>query len=144
MVENSEVVRLNNRTLTRDTDYTINYVTGRLKFIGDAENEVSDPSSDLDISYQTKDQFGFGQSKSLLGVRLERPFDDQYSLIGMTLLYGTQSTASPRVRVGQEPTPHDFVGCQCALPDATQTIERSRQFNSTREHTGPVVYRYGL
>ena len=26
------------------------------------------------------------------------------SLIGMTLLYGSQSTASPRVRVGQEPT----------------------------------------
>ena len=104
LVKDSEVVRLNNRTLTRDTDYTINYVTGRLKFIGDAENEVSDPSSDLDISYQTKDQFGFGQSKSLLGLRLERPFDDQYSLIGMTLLYGTQSTASPRVRVGQEPT----------------------------------------
>ena len=104
LVENSEVVRLNNRTLTRDTDYTINYATGRLKFIGDAEIEVADPSSDLDISYQTKDQFGFGQSKSLLGVRLERPFDDQYSLIGMTLLYGSQSTASPRVRVGQEPT----------------------------------------
>lgn len=104
LLEDSEVVRLNNRTLTRDTDYTINYLTGRLKFIGDAENEVSDPSSDLDISYQTKDQFGFGQSKSLLGVRLERPFDDQYSLIGMTLLYGSQSTASPRVRVGQEPT----------------------------------------
>ena len=104
LLEDSEVVRLNNRTLTRDTDYTINYLTGRLKFIGDAENEVSDPSSDLDISYQTKDQFGFGQSKSLLGVRIERPFDDQYSLIGMTLLYGSQSTASPRVRVGQEPT----------------------------------------
>ena len=104
LVENSEVVRLNNRTLTRDTDYTINYTTGRLKFIGDAENLVADPSSELDISYQTKDQFGFGQSKSLLGVRLERPFDDQYSLIGMTLLYGSQSTASPRVRVGQEPT----------------------------------------
>jgi len=104
LLQDSEVVRLNNRTLTRDTDYTINYVTGRLKFIGDAENEVADPSSELDISYQTKDQFGFGQSKSLLGVRLERPFDDQYSLIGMTLLYGSQSTASPRVRVGQEPT----------------------------------------
>ncbi len=104
LLQDSEVVRLNNRTLTRDTDYTINYVTGRLRFIGDAENEVADPSSDLDISYQTKDQFGFGQSKSLLGVRLERPFDDQYSLIGMTLLYGSQSTASPRVRVGQEPT----------------------------------------
>ncbi|MCE2432608.1 MAG: hypothetical protein J4F29_06730 [Candidatus Latescibacteria bacterium] len=136
LVENSEVVRLNNRTLERDEDYTINYLTGRLKFIGDAENEVSDPTSALDISYQTKDQFGFGQSKSLLGLRLERPFDDQYSLIGMTLLYGTQSTASPRVRV--------VVGCQCALPDATQTVERPRQFYSSREHAGAVVYRHGL
>ena len=105
LVEDSEVVRLNSRTLRRDEDYTINYQIGRLKFIGEAEDLVADPSSELDISYQTKDLLGLGQSsKSLLGLRLERPFEDQYSLIGMTLLYGSQSTATPRVRVGQEPT----------------------------------------
>ena len=104
LIRDSEVVRLNNRTLERDKDYTINYELGRLKFIGDAENEVSDPTADLDISYQNEDLFGLGaQSKSLLGFRLERPFDDQYSLVGMTLLYSNQSTANHRVRVGQEP-----------------------------------------
>ena len=106
LVQDSEVVRLNNRTLRRDEDYTINYQIGRLKFIGEAEDLVADPTAELDISYQSKNLFGgLGQSsKSLLGLRLERPFDDQYSLIGMTLLYGSESTATPRVRVGQEPT----------------------------------------
>ncbi len=106
LLEGSEVVRLNSRTLERDKDYTINYEFGRLKFIGDAENDVSAPTADLDISYQNQDPLGgLGtQSKSLLGLRFERPFDDQYSLIGMTLLYGSESTGSQRVRVGQEPT----------------------------------------
>ncbi|MDP6042744.1 MAG: cell surface protein SprA, partial [Candidatus Latescibacteria bacterium] len=104
LVESSEVVRLNNRTLERGTDYTIDYNFGRLKFIGEAENEVADPTADLDITFQNKDAFGgFGQSKSLLGVRLERAFDDQYSLLGMTLLYSNQTTPAQRVRVGQEP-----------------------------------------
>ena len=104
LVENSELVRLNNRTLVRGTDYTIDYNFGRLKFIGEAENEVADPTADLDISFQNQDAFGgFGQSKSLLGVRLERAFDDQYSLLGMTLLYSNQTTPAQRVRVGQEP-----------------------------------------
>lgn len=103
IIQDSEIIRLNNRTLERGKDYNIDYNFGRITFVGAAQNDVADPTADLDISYQNSDLFGFGQSKSLLGVRLERPFDDQYSLIGMTLLYSNQTTPSQRVRVGQEP-----------------------------------------
>jgi cell surface protein SprA len=103
IIENSEIIRLNNRTLERGKDYNIEYNFGRITFVGAAQSDVADPTADLDISYQNSDLFGFGQSKSLLGVRLERPFDDQYSLIGMTLLYSNQTTPSQRIRVGQEP-----------------------------------------
>ncbi len=103
IIENSEIIRLNNRNLERGKDYNIDYTFGRITFIGEAQAAVADPTADLDVSYQNSDLFGFGQSKSLLGVRLERPFDDQYSLIGMTLLYSNQSTPSQRIRVGQEP-----------------------------------------
>ncbi|MDA0710306.1 MAG: cell surface protein SprA, partial [bacterium] len=102
-IENSEIIRLNNRTLERGKDYNIEYNFGRITFVGAAQSDVADPTADLDISYQNSDLFGFGQSKSLLGVRIERPFSDQYSLIGMTLLYSNQSTPSQRIRVGQEP-----------------------------------------
>lgn len=103
IIENSEIIRLNNRTLERGKDYNIDYNFGRITFVGEAQTAAADPTADLDISYQNSDLFGFGQSKSLLGVRLERPFDDQYSLIGMTLLYSNQTTPSQRIRVGQEP-----------------------------------------
>ena len=103
IIENSEIIRLNNRTLERGKDYNIDYTFGRITFVGEAQSAVADPTADLDVSYQNTDLFGFGQSKSLLGVRLERPFSDQYSLIGMTLLYSNQSTPSQRIRVGQEP-----------------------------------------
>jgi len=103
IIESSEIIRLNNRTLERGKDYNIDYNFGRITFVGAAQGDVADPTADLDISYQNSDLFGFGQSKSLLGVRLERPFKDQYSLIGMTLLYSNQTTPSQRIRVGQEP-----------------------------------------
>lgn len=104
VIEGSEVVRLNNRQLVRGTDYTIEYNFGTISFIGDAANQVSDPTANLKIDFDSKDPFGgFGQQKSLLGIRLEHPLDDQFSFLGMTMLYSSQSTPAQRVRVGQEP-----------------------------------------
>ena len=133
LIENSEVVRLNNRTLERDKDYTINYTLGRLKFIGDAENEASDPTADLDISYQNQDVFGgLSQSKSLVGFRFERPFEDQYSLIGMTVLYSNQSAPAHRVRVGQEPA-------RTILWDANARFRMQPQFLTSLVNSIPLV-----
>ena len=133
LIENSEVVRLNNRTLERDKDYTINYTLGRLKFIGDAENEASDPTADLDISYQNQDVFGgLSQSKSLVGFRFERPFEDQYSLIGMTVLYSNQSAPDHRVRVGQEPA-------RTILWDANARFRMQPQFLTSLVNSIPLV-----
>ncbi len=104
VIEGSEVVRLNNRQLVRGTDYTIDYNFGSISFIGAAADQVSDPTANLKIDFDSKDPFGgFGQQKSLLGVRLEHALDDQFSFLGMTMLYSSQSTPGQRVRVGQEP-----------------------------------------
>ncbi len=100
----SEVVSLNNRRLEKGKDYTIDYNFGTISFIGETANLVSDPTANLKIDFSSKDIFGgFGQQKSLLGVRLEHPIQNQYSFVGMTLLYSNQTTASQRVRVGEEP-----------------------------------------
>jgi hypothetical protein len=104
VIEGSEAVRLNNRRLVRGTDYKIDYNFGAITFIGDAADQVSDPTANLKIDFDSKDPFGgFGQQKSLLGIRLEHSLDDQFSFLGMTMLYSSQSTPSQRVRVGQEP-----------------------------------------
>ena len=104
VLQESEVVTLNNRRLERGKDYTIDYNFGTISFIGDASDLVSDPTANLKIDFSAKDPFGgFGQQKSLLGVRLEHPVQNQQSFVGMTFLYSNQTTAAQRVRVGEEP-----------------------------------------
>lgn len=104
IIPESEVVTLNNRRLEKGKDYTIDYGFGQISFIGEAGDLVSDPTANLKIDFNSKDPFGgFGQQKSLLGVRLEHPFQSRQSFIGMTMLYSNQTTAAQRVRVGEEP-----------------------------------------
>ncbi len=104
IIENTEEVILNNRRLVRGQDYSIEYQFGTVKIIGDAAEQASDPSANLTINYSSKSLFGgFGGQKSLLGIRVEHPFKDNFSRVGLTLLYGSQGAASPRVRVGEEP-----------------------------------------
>lgn len=104
VLQDSEVVTLNNRRLERGKDYTIDYNFGSISFIGEAANLVSDPTANLKMDFSSKDPFGgFGQQKSLLGVRLEHPIQNQQSFVGMTLLYSNQTTPAQRVRVGEEP-----------------------------------------
>jgi hypothetical protein len=104
LLQGSEVVTLNNRRLEKGKDYTIDYNFGTISFVGDAANQVSDPTANLKIDFSSKDPFGgFGQQKSLLGMRLEHPIKNRYSFIGLTVLYSNQTTAAQRVRVGEEP-----------------------------------------
>jgi hypothetical protein len=104
IIDNSEEVVLNNRRLSKGKDYSIDYQFGSIRFVGDAADQVADPSSNLVINYGQKGLFGLGGGqKSLMGFRAERPFKDNVSLIGMTVLYSSQSAVSQRVRVGEEP-----------------------------------------
>ena len=57
IIQDSEIIRLNNRTLERGKDYNIDYNFGRITFVGAAQNDVADPTADLDISYQNSDLF---------------------------------------------------------------------------------------
>ncbi len=104
LIENSEEVLLNNRRLTRGRDYNIDYEFGSIELVGEAADLAADPSANLVINYGSKSQFGFGGGqRSLLGIRAERPFKDNVSMLGMSLLYGSESATTQRVRVGDEP-----------------------------------------
>ncbi|MDA0745153.1 MAG: cell surface protein SprA, partial [bacterium] len=104
IIEDSEEVILNNRRLVRGQDYTIDYQFGSVRLMSDAATLAADPSANLIINYGSKDIFGFSSGqKSLLGIRVEHPFRDKQSLVGMTLLYSSQSAPAQRVRVGEEP-----------------------------------------
>jgi len=105
LIEESEEVILNNRRLIKGKDYSIDYQFGTIRLIGDAADLASDPSANLIINYGSKGLFGIGGGgqKSLLGIRAEHPFKDNVSMVGMTLLYSSQTAVTQRVRVGEEP-----------------------------------------
>jgi len=104
VVENSEQVVLNNKRLEKGKDYSIDYNFGTVRLLGDASELAADPTANLIINYSEKDELGLGSTqKSLLGLRAEYPLRNK-SLLGLTILYSSQSAPSQRVQVGQEPT----------------------------------------
>lgn len=101
ILEETERVMLNGRPLTRGQDYTINYFTGELTFLGDASREVSDPNARLDVEFEQEQMFG-SQQKALLGLRGEYTFWDNASW-GTSILFSSEQSSERRVRVGGEP-----------------------------------------
>jgi len=97
-------VRLNGRPLERGTHYNVDFV-GNVTFIGTVAQEVGDPGTDLEITYETEDVFGLGsQQKTLLGLRTEYEFWGGDGRIGSTMIYNNERTSERRVRVGSEPS----------------------------------------
>ncbi|MGD9487111.1 MAG: cell surface protein SprA [Calditrichaceae bacterium] len=98
VLEGSEVVTLNGRSLQRDMDYMIDYFSGQLTLLSD---EAKRSSSNIEIKYERANLFQLDK-KTILGGRAEYRFWDD-SFIGFTGLYLNKSTIDQRVRVGQEP-----------------------------------------
>ncbi len=99
MIPNSEVVKLNGRTLTRGEDYTVE--SGILTF---KPGVITSPTDQIHVSYEYRPLFSASQ-KTLLGVRGEYPFGPT-SKLGVTWMYagergGIQGDYPPRF--GEEP-----------------------------------------
>ncbi len=96
-----EVV-LNGERLQPGTHYNVGF-TGDVTFTNQAASQISQPGADLEISYESKELFGFGsQQKTLLGMRTEYEFWEGDGTIGSTLLYNNERTNARRVQVGAE------------------------------------------
>jgi len=97
IIENSEVVQLNGRRLTKDQDYTIYYDLGRIIFRTD---EVLDPNADVTVDFEYQ-PFIAAEKKSLFGTRLEYVLSQDFKF-GTTLLYKAEKSTDRKPRVGQE------------------------------------------
>jgi len=96
-------VILNGLRLKQGTDYNVSF-TGEVTFLGNAQQTVSDPGADLEITFESQDLFGLGsQQKTLLGMRGEYEFLAGDATIGGTLIYNNERSNDRRVRVGNEP-----------------------------------------
>ncbi len=98
MIEGSEVVKVNGRTMTRGKDYDIEYFELRFK-----PGVITGPDDNIAVSYEVRPLFAAGQ-KTLLGARAELPMS-RTTKLGATWMYqgegGSRTTLLPRF--GEEP-----------------------------------------
>ncbi len=97
IVEGSESVTLNGRTLTRDTDYQINYQSGSITFLNE---EALAASSDVKVEYEYAPLIT-AEKKTLLGMRGE--YEVMQNLkVGSTVLYKSEKETDRKPKLGEE------------------------------------------
>lgn len=98
IIEGSDVVTLNGRTLTRGEDYTIFYETGEITFMNP---EASSPTAELSVDYEYAPLL-MPEKKSMFGMMAEYNLGRNFRF-GTVGIYKSEKTADERPRVGQEP-----------------------------------------
>ncbi len=104
LLENSEVVTMNNRKLSRGVHYNIDYATGEVEFLDD---DVLDPNATVTIDYEYS-PFVTAEKRTLLGFSTKFEPSQTFRTGGTMLYKGTKATDRP-AQLGAEPY-RDFVG----------------------------------
>lgn len=123
LVENSVKVYLNNRELTLNIDYIVDYTIGQLTI---KNPDALIPGANLRITYEENDLFQLA-SKSLLGARGE--FDiSKNTKFGFSALNLSQQSLNEKVRLGEEPISNSIFGFDFStggnLPFLTQALDK--------------------
>ncbi len=102
ILEGSDVVRLDGRTLTRGVDYDIEPVAGgKISFKGPVLNEIT-PSSRIEVSYAFRPLLGSGQA-TLFGASGKYSFGNRGYLASVWLWESRRSFAR-QPQIGDEPS----------------------------------------
>ncbi len=97
IIEGSEVVTLNGRSLTKGQDYNIVYETGEITFL---TQEALSPTANLSVDFEYAPLLMI-EKKSMFGMQGEYSLGNlKFGTIG---IYKSEKTAEERPRVGQEP-----------------------------------------
>ncbi|MCK4225010.1 MAG: cell surface protein SprA, partial [candidate division Zixibacteria bacterium] len=123
IIEGSDVVTLNGRTLTRGEDYTIMYETGEITFL---TPEASTPTADLSVDYEYAPLL-MPEKKSMFGMMAEYNLGRNFKF-GTVGIYKSEKTAEERPRVGQEPIRNFIWGSNLSFSSSPFFI--TRMFNS--------------
>ncbi len=101
IVEGSEEVRLNGKLLRKDEDYSIDYFTGVINFNPVNCQECTDPTANIQVSYEENEIVSFDQ-KIMVGTSMELNMGDNFRLGGVAMYYN-QSIVDEKVDIGYEP-----------------------------------------
>ncbi len=102
ILEGSEVVRLNGRTLARGRDYRIVYEIGQIEFLGESKDEALEENADVSIDFEYAPFLAQSQ-RSLAGAAFTYNLSDATKLSSILMFKGKR-TPFRRPRLGQEPS----------------------------------------
>jgi len=119
IIEGSEVVTLNGRTLTRGEDYTIVYDIGEITFM---TSEALSPTADLSVDYEYSPLL-MPEKKSMFGMMAEYDLGRNFKF-GTVGIYKSEKTAEERPRVGQEPIRNFIWGSNLTFSSSPSFITR--------------------
>ncbi len=90
-------VKVNNRELTENVDYLVDYDFGTVTFL---TPEGKDPDSDIQINYENRPLFSI-ESKTLFGIRADWRRSD-FLRLGSTFIYHSEKISDKRPKIGNE------------------------------------------
>jgi hypothetical protein len=99
IIEGSEVITAGGRTLVRDRDYRIDYVTGEIEILPAANISEND---EIKVTYSTI-PFGGGADKSLFGISAQYRPEGSPLTLSTSWLFDSQGSQDRRPSLGQEP-----------------------------------------
>lgn len=103
--QGSVTVTANGVPLTENVDYTVDYVSGKVKVINDALLVSQTP---IKASFETNQLFSI-QTKSLIGTHLEYKVNKDF-VLGGTLLHLKERPITQKINVGDEPISNTIFG----------------------------------
>lgn len=119
----SVIVKVGTSELREESDYTVNYDLGQVKFINAG---VFASGQDIKITYEKSDLFSF-RTKSLVGTRLDYKIAENFN-VGGTFLHLNERPLITRVNIGDEPLKNTQVGVDLNFRDDSRLLTKMVDF----------------
>ena len=132
--QGSVTVTANGTPLTENVDYTVDYISGKVKIINDALLISQTP---IKATFETNQLFQI-QSKSLFGTHLEYKVNKDF-VLGGTLLHLTERPITQKINIGEEPISNTIFGFdgtyRTEAPFLTKLVDHIPLINTKEKST---------
>jgi cell surface protein SprA len=139
--QGSVTVTANGIPLTENVDYTVDYVSGKVKVINDALLVAQTP---IKASFETNQLFSI-QTRSLWGTHLEYKVNKDF-VLGGTVLHLRERPITQKINVGDEPIANTIFGFngnyQTEVPLLTRIVDAIPLINTKEKSTISIAGEY--
>jgi len=139
--QGSVTVTANGVPLTENVDYTVDYVSGKVKVINDALLVSQTP---IKASFETNQLFSI-QTRSLFGTHLEYKVNKDF-VLGGTLLHLKERPITQKINVGDEPISNTIFGFdgtyRTEVPFLTRLVDNIPLINTKEKSSIAIAGEY--